>query len=115
MRRAIRSVWAIELLLLLRGDRLKSWTAAELVRELRASSAVVDSSLAPLRSSGAVAQVEPGAFAYRPVSAEVDQLCDELEREFNARPATVVNAVAMGARSRLQGLADAFRFKDPKE
>jgi hypothetical protein len=115
IRRAIRSVWSIELLLLIRQDPQKTWTPPELVRALRASAAVVEASLAPLRAAGVVAEVTPGAFGYAPASTDLGLVCDELEREFKARPATVVNAVVMAGRSKVQGLADAFRFRGSDE
>jgi hypothetical protein len=99
----------------MRQDPDRIWTPAELVRELRASAAVVEDSLAPLRTAGLAMEVEPGAFRFHPASTELERLCDELEREFKARPATVVTAVVMGGRSQVQGLADAFRFRGSKE
>lgn len=45
VREHIRSVWAVELLLLLKRDPEFCWPAPELVRELRASTTLVNDNL----------------------------------------------------------------------
>ena len=48
----IPSVWALELLLLLRADPARRWSPAELLKELRASTSLVDENLAHFERQG---------------------------------------------------------------
>ena len=109
---SIRSVWALELLLLLRR-RPRDWTAATLVTELRASSTVVTGALASLETAGLVSCAE-GRCRYAPASTLLDQMCDVLERAYIEKPVGVINQI-VSARDGMQSFADAFRLKDKPE
>jgi hypothetical protein len=109
---AVRSVWAVELLLILRREPDRAWTADELVRELRGSAALVADNLAGFMVSGLVQETERGRFIYRPASPVLAELCDELEKEYRRRPVTVVQAIVARTTNHVQNLADAFRFRD---
>ena len=52
VRKHIRSVWSLELLLLLRSSPAEAWRAEALVRELRASTPLIAGCLAGLQESG---------------------------------------------------------------
>ena len=52
IRTYIPSVWALELLLLLRADPARRWSPAELLKELRASTSLVDENLANFERQG---------------------------------------------------------------
>jgi len=107
----VRSVWAVELMLVLRHDAERVWTSEELVRELRGSPALVTENLGLFTAGGVVDETEPGRFKYRPASAALAALCDELEREYRQRPVTVMQAILARRNSKVQSLADAFRFR----
>jgi hypothetical protein len=104
----IRSVWAVELLLLLRRDPARCWAPAELVRELRASSSLVADNLHRFLASGLVAP-EADCYRYAPASPVLDELCAKLESAYRERPVAVINMIARPAP--LQSLADAFKFR----
>ena len=108
----VRSVWAVELLLVLRRPPGSDWSAEELVRELRGSPLLVADILASFQVMGLVRESEPGRYSYGPASPTLGALCDELEREYRLKPVAVVSAIASGSESRVRGLADAFRFKE---
>lgn len=107
---AVRSVWAVELLLLLRRQPDRRWRADELVRELRASTTVVTEAVAGFEAAGLVRQ-EDGCILYEPASPWLAERSDRLEQLYRKRPVAVVNAIVSPGR-RLQGFADAFRLKD---
>lgn len=109
VRRHVRSVWAVELLLLLRRDRARGWMPAELVSELRASSGLVADILQNFLASGLVAS-EDDVYRYRTASPALATLCDELEAAYRERPVSVINMIAKPS-DPLQSLADAFKFK----
>src|SRR5688572_19638976 len=99
IRRSVRSVWALELLLLMRRERQRSWTPDELVTELRASQTLVADNLAVLESTGLVIG-EDGRFHYAPASPFFDALCARLEEEYRLRPVAVINAIASSPNDR---------------
>jgi hypothetical protein len=109
---SLRSVWTVELLLLLRREPERVWSPDELVRELRGSGMLVAENLKLLCAGGVAQEVEPKRFSYCPASRLLRELCDELEQEYRQRPVTVVNAIIDSATSNVQGLADAFRFRE---
>lgn len=111
IRRSVRSVWALELLLLLRRDRAREWSADELLRELRASERLIADTLAMLQTTGLVMS-EGGRFRYSPASAALDDLCGRLEDEYRLRPVRVINAIVSPPNDSLTKLANAFRLKD---
>lgn len=106
---AVPSVWALETLLLLRGDRERAWPAERLVAELRANLTLVADCLGGLERAGLVLG-EDGAFRYAPASPMLDRLCDELEATYRERPVAVVNTIARRRPDPLKGFADSFRF-----
>ena len=110
IRRSVRSVWALELLLLMRRQRERSWTADELVSELRASQTLVADNLAVLEATGLVLG-EDGLFRYAPASPVLDALCARLDEEYRLRPVAVINVIASSPNDRLHKLANAFRLK----
>src|SRR5690348_1717430 len=82
----IKSVWALELLLLLRDGRDRGWDADGLVRELRASTVVVQDALTGLRNSGLVTADETGKFRYRPASKQLDGFAADAEALYRSKP-----------------------------
>jgi hypothetical protein len=107
----VRSVWALELLLILKRDPARRWTREELVRELRASDALVRDNLEIFESIG-LALPEDGRYRYAPASPVLAALCDRLETVYRQKPVSVINAIAGSAKDRLQSLANAFKLRD---
>lgn len=107
---SVPSVWALELLVLLRRSPDDIWTAERLVLELRASSPLVADLLIALQRSGLVIQQGEG-FQYRPVSAVLNRLCDALEAAYRERPVAVIRAITRRQSSPLTGFADSFRVR----
>ena len=108
---SIRSVWALEVLLLLRRERERAWTADTLARELRANERLVSEVLGDLQTSGLVA-CEVGGCAYAPAAPVLDELCGRLEAVYRERPVGVVKAIMAAPKDKLQIFADAFRFRN---
>jgi len=109
IREHIRSVWALELLLKLKADPERCWSADELVEALRASHVLVDDNLVVLMNAGLVAPDDAGCFRYRPAAPVLAKLCDALEETYRVRPVTVIRWISAPT-ERLQSLADAFKF-----
>jgi hypothetical protein len=108
------SIWAIELLVLLRADPGRAWSADELVRELRASAMVVGELLPRFRKLGLIESPEAGRWSWRPASADLERLSEAVARAYATRPIALIKAVAQQPNSQIHLLADAFKLKDGK-
>ena len=113
IRRSIPSIWALDVLLLLRRPPAHSWSARELVGELRASDAAVLGVLDGLQRDGLVARGEDGRFRFAPAAETLEELTAALAEAYAERPLAVINAI-VATDAKLQTLADAFRLSPPK-
>lgn len=105
-----RSVWALELLLLLKREG-RDHRAEELVTLLRASPSVVEASLESLIAAG-LAGVDKDRFAYMPVTPGVALLVEETEQLYGSRPDRVRRLIIASSNRGLTAFSDAFRLKD---
>ena len=103
------SVWALELLLMLKRER-RTWPRDELVATLRASELVVSKALDALVAAG-LASVEPAGAVYLPVTPEVADCVDQAERLYRSRPNRVRRAIIATTSSSATAFADAFRLR----
>ena len=108
IRTSVPSVWALELLLLLRADPARRWSPAELLKELRASTSLVDENLARFYAQGLVLQDDAG-WHFAPANPHLDSLAAELAALYRERPMYTIGLIARP--DPLQSLANAFRIK----
>ena len=108
---SIRSVWALELLLLMRSKQDREWKVDDLVTELRASTPLVAGVLDTFHNAGLIRQTENGDYRYAPVSPTLEAYCDELAVAYRERPVAVINAIVASSTDDLKSFADAFRFR----
>ena len=113
VREHMRSVWAVELLLLLKRDPDRRWAAGDLVRELRASVPLVSDNLQRFERSGLAVREEGEMWRYAPALPMLAALADQLEAAYRERPVTIINIIATPP-DPVQGLADAFKFRGDK-
>ena len=106
---SFRSVWALELLLVLRSEQ-RSWSREDLVSTMRASDLVVTKALDALEAAGLVTNSDAGA-QYMPVSEEVSALVDEAEALYAKRPDAVRRAIISASAGDAAAFADAFRLR----
>jgi len=112
-REHIKSVWAVELLMLLRRDAARCWAPDELVRELRASTNLVRDKLAAFQKSGLAVEDDDGCWRYAPAGAALDDLATRLEAAYRERPVSIINLISAPP-DPIQGLADAFKWRGEK-
>lgn len=110
----IKSVWALELLLLLRRHRDRRWRIEALIHELRASTAIVAAGLAALGTAGLVEESD-ACFGYRPATPELDLVAARLEQAYAQFPVAVTNAILAAPDHKMRIFADAFRLKKKKK
>jgi hypothetical protein len=106
---SFRSVWALELLLVLKRDP-RLWPRPELVATMRASELVVSRALDTLVAAG-LASVEGDGARYMPVNDEVSDLVERTEQLYAARPDSVRRAIVSASAGGVTAFADAFRLR----
>lgn len=104
-----RSVWALELLLLLKRDP-KPLPPADLISALRASDLVVNKALDELVAAGLVS-IEPEGALYMPVNKDLAKRIDDVEKLYAARPDAVRREIVSATSSGATAFADAFRLR----
>ncbi len=112
IRTSIPSIWALELLLLLRRAAPGHLTRDELVQLLRATPTLIDRLLSQFAAGGLVAQNETGGFRFECVTPANSSLCEALALAADERPIALRDAIISAPNDKLRDLADAFRFKD---
>lgn len=106
---SFRSVWALELLLLLKRDD-RGWSREELITALRASELVVNKALDELLAAGLIS-IEADKAVYQPASPGMRRAIDDVEKMYSARPDAVRRAIVSSASSGATAFADAFRLR----
>lgn len=108
IRAYIPSIWALELLLLLRRERERAWTPGALVKELRASTNLVDGNLARFEQHGLALNGGEG-WRFQPANPRLGELVEKLSEIYRERPMHVMSMITRS--NALWSLADAFRIK----
>ena len=106
---SFRSVWALELLLLLKRDR-RLWARTELISTLRASELVVNKALDSLVAAG-LASADGHGARYMPVNPDVAAHVDATEKLYAAKPDAVRRAIVSASVGGVAAFADAFRLR----
>lgn len=103
----------IEIVLLLRRNPGRSWTATEVATELQSAPESAAMRLFLLASSGLVLFEAAGLprYRYEPADAAVDSLLAELDTVYAEDPAAVTAIVGAPGPDPLRSFADAFRLK----
>ena len=106
---SFRSVWALELLVVLKSDR-RAWPHDELVSTMRASELVVTKALEALEAAGLVSN-EGGRAQYMPVNDDIAALVDRSEALYAKRPDAVRRAIVSASSDGAAAFADAFKLR----
>ena len=106
----VGSVWALELLLFMRGHPERAWTEHELALELRSNEQLAGDAVRTFEAAGLLAR-RPEGLAYAPAAPGLDQLVGKLAAAYRERPVAVVNAIVSCRSHSLKSFADAFRLK----
>lgn len=115
VRATFRSVWALELLCMLRNSRDRSLSHREMVDGLRASDFVVTQSLDNLSTVGLVSREKDESARYCPAHADADRLVEQTVELYAKSPNAVRRIIASASNPGLTAFANAFRLrKDDK-
>ena len=111
IRATFRSVWALELLGLLRQNRDRALSHEEMITGLRGSDLVVSQSVAALTAAGLVLVEEDGSARYAPASDELDVLVARAEGLYASSPDAVRRMIVAAANPSITAFADSFRLR----
>src|SRR5262245_38612025 len=111
LRVAVPSLWALELLTFLckRADR--SWSVAELTREMRSSPPLVQQVLGTFRTASLISEDTEGRVRYSPASEPLRNVVDQVLRDFATRPLAIMQEIYSGDTRKIQDFADAFKLR----
>lgn len=111
LRAAITSVWALDLLILMRNAPGQAWTVTALNDRLRASTSLVEEILSTFVRRGLVVANADKTYRYRPADSATDALVGELAQLYAARPVTVIKEIVTAPNEKIRTFVDAFRLK----
>jgi hypothetical protein len=111
----IKSVWALDLLRLMKNAPERLWTVTELTGELRGSVPMVESILDGFLRAGLTVEDPAAQYRYAAPPA-LDGLIAELLVLYSQRPVAVINEIAHTSPERtstdkIRSFVDAFRLK----
>lgn len=110
VRDAIRSIWTLELLVLMQRDTDHAWQAEEIARTMRANMRVALEGLTALEQAALVQSDGNGLFRYRPASPLLAEMVCNVVELYIRKPLAVVKTIHASPTSKIQTFADAFRF-----
>lgn len=108
----LRSVWALEALVLIAESPGADWSTTRLTQELRASLPLVEDIVRRLIAYGLLVD-EGETFRFQPASPELADLVLRTKAAYRHKPFAMISLIGRGPAA-LQGLADAFRFRTDK-
>ena len=111
IRASFRSVWALELLRMLRQNQDRILSRDEMVAGLRGSDLVVTQGVDTLSAAGLVVTEDDGGARYRPATAELDALVEATEALYRTSPDAVRRMIVAAANPGITAFADAFRLR----
>jgi DNA-binding IclR family transcriptional regulator len=110
----INSLEQLEVLLALRADARRAWTASELSDHLRLAPDSVATRLSSLHRFGLLAE-EGGRFRFGPASADLEVAAAAVARAYDERRFTVVNEIFSRPNDVVTLFANAFKIRRDDE
>lgn len=107
----IPTIWALEILLRLHADPHRRWLAPELIKELRASTTLIDENLSRFERHG-LALKDGMHWYFAPANSLLETMTDQLSILYRERPIYVTGLIARA--DPIRSLAQAFRIKGDK-
>ena len=110
VRASVRSIWALEVLLLLKRRAPAALTAEEIVAALRASPGLINRIIDQLADERLLIHDPAGGVRFE-CDPGMAKLCDALDRAAQDRPIALRDAIASSPNDKLKNFSDAFRLK----
>ena len=111
IRTTFRSVWTLELLCLLRKNRDRNLSHAEMVGGLRGSDLVVVQSVDSLKAAGLVVIDAEGGARFSPASHDLESLVEVTTAFYAKSPDAVRRMIVAANNPAASAFADAFKLR----
>ena len=111
IRSTFRSVWTLELVLLMAGQDQQAWTRGDLVAALRASDLIVHRSVEELTAAGLIVIDAEERACFRPASTRLRELFEATATLYARSPDKVRRLIVAAGAGGLTAFADAFRIR----
>ena len=111
----IDSIEKLEVLLLLRTQAQREWTARDVSLELRIAESSAATRLADLTARRLVMQPGEGRYRYGPANPDDAQDVASLAETYSTRRVSVISFIFSKPLEKVRGFADAFRLKRDKD
>ena len=108
---SIKSVWALELLVLLQRDPTRSWSTSNLIGELRGSEVVISAAMDSLIQARLAIRDAGGNCRYAATSDVLNRMMSDVARLYAEKPVMVIKAIVSSPDEKLRLFSDAFKFK----
>lgn len=109
LQHSIKTVWTLEILLILRRDPGRAWNSDELIRESRSSTLILQEVLANLQQAGVIDTDGGHRIRYRSATPALERLVTEIASAQARRPAAITKALLSVSSDKIQNFAGAFR------
>lgn len=109
LQHSIKTVWTLEILLILRRDPDRAWSSEGLIRESRSSTLILQEVLENLEQAGLIVVEGSRRFRYRSATPVLESLVGEIASAQARRPAAVTKALLSVSSDKIQNFAGAFR------
>lgn len=110
IRQSVDSVEQLEMLVLMRLQQPRRWTAAELALEMRTSEGGAKMRLGGLVDRGLVKRAGE-EYAYEPVDPKADALVAAVASAYLTKRFVVIDVIVGNPTEKIQVFADAFRLR----
>ncbi|RYD43423.1 MAG: hypothetical protein EOP83_31835 [Verrucomicrobiaceae bacterium] len=111
IRSAFRSVWSLELVLLMAEGGERGWSRNDLVTALRASELIVARATEELTAAGLIITDSEGKACFRPTSDQHRRLVAEAGALYARSPNKIRRIIVESGSGGLSAFADAFRIR----
>jgi hypothetical protein len=111
----IDSVEQLEVLLRTRTSPDRSWSTAEMARELYSHPSSIAQRFQHLLGTGLVRETSPGSVQYAPRAAELDAVVARVADMYRERRVAVISLIATKPLQNVKAFSDAFRLRKRKE
>lgn len=109
LQHSIKTVWTLEILLILRRDPNRAWNPEELIRESRGSTLILQEVLANLHQARLIDTDGDHRIRYHSATPALERLVGEIASAQARRPAAVTKALLSVSSDKVQNFANAFR------
>ena len=112
--RHIRSVEQLEILCLLAGNPAKTWSEADVFKQIQSSPESVGRTLRRFATEGLFVQDSAAGYRFQPATPETGRLATDLAGFYKQHRVAIIEAIYRSPLDPVRQFADAFRIRKDK-